>query len=111
MRYAAKWLGLVAATAVMVPFAEISGFFKEPGDLMPAALAQSAEERKAEAGRLLDQGVEQFNVSQFREALRSWEQALEIYREIEDRDGEGRALGNLGIAYGSLGDYRQAIDF
>ncbi|MBD2428162.1 CHAT domain-containing tetratricopeptide repeat protein [Phormidium sp. FACHB-1136] len=111
MRQAAKWLGLVALTTVLVPFAGNPGFFKETRVLMPAALAQSTEARKAEADRLLDQGVEQYNVSQFREALQSWEQALAIYRDIQDRGGEGAALGNLGNAYDSLGDYHQAIDF
>jgi CHAT domain-containing protein/tetratricopeptide (TPR) repeat protein len=119
MRYGLKWLGLVAVAAVVVPLAEISGFFKEPGDLMPAAMAQSAEARKAEADvlraseaeRLFQQGIEQYNRSQAREAIQSWEQALTIYREIDDRGGEGNALGNLGLAYDSLGDYRRAIDF
>ena len=32
-------------------------------------------ERKAEAERLLEQGIQQHNISQFREALQSWEQA------------------------------------
>ncbi|MGB7313831.1 MAG: tetratricopeptide repeat protein, partial [Nodosilinea sp.] len=76
-----------------------------------APLLSAAAVREVEAGRLLQQGIQQFNVSQFREALRAWEQALEIYRDIQDRGGEGAALGNLGVAYDSLGDYRQAIDF
>ncbi|MFH7245108.1 MAG: tetratricopeptide repeat protein [Spirulina sp.] len=111
MRQAAKWLGLVALTTVLVPFAEIPGFFKETGNLMPAAMAQSAEDRLAEVDRLLDLGIEQAQVSQFWEALQSWQEALEICREIGYRGGEGRVLGNLGLAYNSLGDYRRAIDF
>ena len=111
MRQAAKWFGLVALTAVLVPFAGNPNFLRETANLMPAALAQSTEARKAEADRLLDQGVRQVNVSQFREALRLWEQALAIYRDIQDRQGEGRVLGNLGSANYILGDYRQAIDF
>ncbi|MEO0406521.1 MAG: tetratricopeptide repeat protein [Cyanobacteria bacterium P01_A01_bin.135] len=66
-------------------------------------------DRKVEADWLLQKGIEQFNVSRFREALQSWEQALEIYQEIGDRQGEGDALGNLGLAYDSLGQYQQAI--
>ncbi|MFH7245858.1 MAG: CHAT domain-containing protein [Spirulina sp.] len=111
MRYAAKWLGLVAATAVMVPFAEIPGFSKEPWDLMSLAMAQSAADQQAEADRLLQQGIEQYNRSQFREAIQSWEQALTIYREIGDRQGESSALGSLGVAYAGLGQYERAIDF
>jgi CHAT domain-containing protein/peptide methionine sulfoxide reductase MsrA len=67
--------------------------------------------RKAEADRLLPQGIEQFQSSQFEAALKSWEQALIIYREIKDRKGEGNALGNLGAAYRALGNYVKAIDY
>ncbi|MBD2093475.1 CHAT domain-containing protein [Microcoleus sp. FACHB-1515] len=76
----------------------------------PPALAQTVSDRKAEADRLFQQGIQQHRVSQFREALQSWEQALSIYREIGNRQGEGNALLSLGIAYFSLGQYQQAID-
>ena len=109
MGYGLKWLGLVVAA--VLPFAEIPEVFKESWDLLPAAMAQSIEARTAEADRLLNQGAQQFSVSQFRAALQSWEQALTIYRDVQDRGSEGTALGNLGIAYYSLGNYRQAIDF
>jgi CHAT domain-containing protein len=74
-------------------------------------LAQTVDARRDEADRLLDQGVEQYQTSQFTAALQSWEQALKIYGEIKDRAGEGKALGNLGIAYDSLGNYQKAIEF
>jgi len=66
---------------------------------------------KAEADRLLEQGNQQNAISQFREALQSWEQALTIYREIGYRQGETASLGNLGNAYRSLGQYQKAIAF
>ncbi len=74
-------------------------------------LAQTGNQRKTEAERLLHQGVEQFQTSQFTAAIQSWEQALIIYREIKDRQGEGSALNNLGNVYKSLGDYPKAIDY
>jgi CHAT domain-containing protein/tetratricopeptide (TPR) repeat protein len=77
----------------------------------PQALAQSTDTRKAKADRLLQQGIQQAQTSQFQAALQSWEQALTIYREIKDRSNEGAALGNLGNAYYSLGDYAKAIDY
>ncbi|MEW6499611.1 MAG: tetratricopeptide repeat protein, partial [Cyanobacteriota bacterium] len=64
-----------------------------------------------EADRLLQQGIEQFQTSQFEAALQSWQQALTIYREIKDRLGEGNALGGLGLAYSFLGDYAKAIEY
>ncbi|MGJ5675312.1 MAG: tetratricopeptide repeat protein [Nostochopsis sp.] len=74
-------------------------------------LGQTTDARKAEAARLLQQGGKQFQASQFTTALQSWEQALQIYREIKDREGEGAALGNLGNAYGALGNYPKAIEY
>ena len=79
--------------------------------LMPSVMAQSVDTEKAEADKLLQQGIQQFQVSQFREALQSWEKALKIYREIKNRQGEAVSLGNLGNAYHSLGQYKKAIDY
>ena len=66
---------------------------------------------KAEADRLLKQGEQQLKISQLREALQSWEQALTIYREIGYRQGEGGALCNLGLVCNFLGQYDKAIEF
>ncbi|MGB7891042.1 MAG: CHAT domain-containing tetratricopeptide repeat protein [Microcoleus sp.] len=75
------------------------------------ALAQTQAQRKAEADRLLDQGLQQYEISQFQAALQSWQQALIIYREIKDRQKEGNALACLGIAYDNFGDYAKAIEY
>jgi CHAT domain-containing protein/tetratricopeptide (TPR) repeat protein len=67
--------------------------------------------RKAEADRLFEQGNQEYKISQFREALQSWEQALTIYRDIGNRQGEANSLGNLGSAYQALGQFDKAIEF
>jgi CHAT domain-containing protein len=67
--------------------------------------------RKAEAERLFEQGNQQAIISQFREALHCWEQALTIYREIKNRQGEAASLGHLGAAYQSLGQFHRGIEF
>jgi len=59
----------------------------------------------------MQQGIQQYQTSQLRAALNSWEQALQIYRAIKNRHGEGWALGNLGAAYHFLGNYAKAIDY
>ena len=74
-------------------------------------LAQTPEQQKAQADQLLEQGIQQFDTSQFEAALQSWQGALIIYQKINDRQGEGAALGNLGIAYESLRDYTKAINY
>lgn len=69
-------------------------------DGLPAVaqtVAQTTEQRKAEAERLFEQGNQQYQVSQFAAALKSWQQALAIYRDLKNRRSEGNALGSLGL--------------
>ena len=46
-----------------------------------------------------------------REQIRWLEIALAAARRLQDRQGEGNALGNLGLAYTDLGETRSAIQF
>ncbi|OKH36912.1 Fis family transcriptional regulator [[Phormidium ambiguum] IAM M-71] len=75
------------------------------------ALAQTPEARKAEADRLFQQGIQQFNTSKFEAALQIWQQALIIYREIKDQNNEGKVLRNLGVVYLYLGNYPRSIEY
>ncbi|MEH2033518.1 MAG: tetratricopeptide repeat protein [Nostoc sp.] len=79
--------------------------------LSTSAQAQTSQGPKAEADKLLQQGIQQLNTSQFGAALQSWQQALKLYQQIKDRQSEGKALGNLGLAYLSLGNYAKAIEY
>ncbi|MBM0745673.1 DUF3856 domain-containing protein (plasmid) [Phormidium sp. CLA17] len=74
-------------------------------------VAQTNPDRKTEADRLLQQGRQQLQTSQYEAAQQSCQQALEIYRALKDRNGEAKALNNLGIAYSSLSQYDQAITY
>ncbi|GDZ95509.1 TPR repeat-containing protein [Planktothrix agardhii CCAP 1459/11A] len=65
------------------------------------------EQKKAEADRLFNQGIEEYYRSQYRQGLQSWQH----YQEIRDRQREGVALGSLGNVYNFLGQYQQAIDY
>ena len=38
-------------------------------------------------------------------------QQLSFAKEVGDRAGQGRAYGNLGIAYACLGQFQQAIEY
>jgi CHAT domain-containing protein/lipopolysaccharide biosynthesis regulator YciM len=76
-----------------------------------SAQAQTTQARKAEADRLFNQGNQQYQISQFEAAFQSYQQALNIYREIKFRQGELWALGSTGRAYNSLGKYDKAIEF
>ncbi|MFM7875887.1 MAG: tetratricopeptide repeat protein [Microcystis panniformis] len=100
--YALLTLSLVATVSLPVVNGKLSS-------LVPAVVAQNTNARETEADRLFRQGLQQFQNNQFREALQSWEKALQIYREIKDRPGEAISLGNLGLAYYSLGQHQLAL--
>ena len=100
MRHSLCCLALLALSAtVLVSWPET----------VPAVLAQPTDARKAEADRLLQQGQDQYKVSQFQAALESWQQALTLFRTVNDRKGELKALNNIGIIYQAFGQYQQAI--
>ena len=108
-----RWigLGLVGAIALGVGGGAIAVEPRVVQGELDVELAQAnRDDQKREADRIFKQGIQQFQTSQFREALQSWETALELYRELGDRQGEATSLGNLGLAYRSLGEYKQAID-
>ncbi len=92
-------------------FCLLSVAFYIPPHFSLPVVAQTTDARQAEGDRLMRQGSQQYQTSQLRAALNSWEQALQIYRALKNRLGEGRALGNLGNAYRSLGDYAKAIEY
>jgi CHAT domain-containing protein/uncharacterized protein HemY len=97
---------LMFAVASTLPLGETT-----PTILSAMAQTTTNQQRKAEADRLLQQAVQQYRQSQFREALRNLEQALVIYREIGDRKGEGGTLMGIGNVYNNLGEYPKALDF
>jgi CHAT domain-containing protein len=78
---------------------------------VPQALAQNPADLTVEAYQLFQKGFGQYQISQYEVALQSWQQALAIYREIKNREGERKVLGNLGLAYRALGNYAKAIEF
>ena len=46
---------------------------------------------------------------QFDKAIEHYDQALVVSREINNRQGEGASLSNLGNAYSSIGQFDKAI--
>jgi len=75
------------------------------------SLSSTGNSRKKDAERLLDQGIQLYRTSRYREAIQAFESALGIYREIKDLNGEATSLLALGGQYESLGQYQKAIDF
>src|SRR5919202_2445506 len=74
-----------------------------PDSLFPA-IAQTTDAREAEADRLMQQGIQEYQTRQFPAALNSLQQALQIYRALKNRRGESGALVYLGFTYIYLGN-------
>ena len=99
-------------------FCLLSVAFYIPPHFSLPVVAQTTDVSQAEGDRLLRQGLQQYQTSQFQAALNSWQQALQIYRALKNRQGEGAVLTNLGAVYYSLGNtylslgnYAKAIEY
>ncbi|MFB2837874.1 tetratricopeptide repeat protein [Floridanema evergladense] len=88
-------LSVLAAVVVVEHFSISQGKFI----LNSAVVAQTSINQKAEADRLLQQGNQQYQKGQFPDALKSFEQALNIYRQIGDRQNEATTLIKIGDTY------------
>lgn len=73
------------------------------------SVAQTENELKNQAEQLFQRGLRQFNIRQYSEALKFWQQALDIYQTIGDHQGQSSVLGNIAIIYDIRGKYQQAI--
>ena len=51
------------------------------------------------------------SLGDFRDAIEFFQQGLAFAKEVGDKESEGRAYGNLGIAYNYLYDVSKAVDF
>ena len=96
---------------VFVALTGILGMVSPPDLALMTAQAQTNQDRKAEADRLLDLGIKARRASQYQNAIESDLKALAICRELKDRDCEGRAYNGLGLGYDYLGQYDKAIEF
>ncbi|MBD2327351.1 CHAT domain-containing protein [Alkalinema sp. FACHB-956] len=102
LNFVLAFLSIVAVSEGL-PIAKLFG--------TPPVIAQTVDGRKAEADRLLNQGIQLYENDQLNAAIPPLQQALALYRQIKDRNGERRSLGNLGFIYTKLGQYAQALDF
>ncbi len=97
--------GIILSTSVSVNLSI-------PFSLTNEVLAQTTvNPRKAEADKLFQEGNKLYSSSQYSAALKSWEDALKIYKEIRDRAGESGSLGSIGNVYHSLGEHQKALDY
>lgn len=71
---------------------------------------RSITQRREEADRLLQQGIQHLNNSRPNKAEQSLKNSVRLYRQIKDQLGEAQALISLGQANLGLGNSTQAIE-
>ncbi|MBD2128996.1 tetratricopeptide repeat protein [Microcoleus sp. ZQ-A2] len=109
MHYRLKSLSLATATLLLSLFTPLLPLTLKFEPL--AAQAQTTQDRKAEAQRLNQEGLQLVNKGQFREALEQFQKALVIVKEIGERLSEGQILDNIGDVYRNLEQYPKALEF
>lgn len=60
--------------------------------------------------QLSESGSKLYSRGEFIKALQSFQQAKDIYQNINDSEGEAMSLGNMGNCYRFLGDYEKAFE-
>jgi tetratricopeptide (TPR) repeat protein len=99
----------VILVTLLLSFA-VTGEFKALANLT-LAQAQTAENQKDQADRLVTEGKEKLKQKQFQQALEAFEKALAIYRQAKNRKGEGDTLYNIGDVYYDQAKFAKAIEF
>ena len=79
--------------------------------LVQSSSTENQDNRQAEANNLLNQGIEQYKARQFTAAIKSWQQALILYQQLQNQEKETSVTELLGLAHQALGNYNQAINY
>ncbi|MGB7442512.1 MAG: tetratricopeptide repeat protein [Coleofasciculaceae cyanobacterium] len=108
MRLRSGLLGII--TLLAATGGVFTANFPAPFSVLPV-MAQDATEQKAEAERLLDQGIKQLEDEQFQEASQSFQQVLEIYRELGDRSQEAEITLEIGVSYSEVEQNTPALEY
>ena len=75
------------------------------------AQAQTAQNQKNEADRLLTEGKQKLKQNQFQAALEEFEKALALYQQAKDRKSESDTFYSIGDVYYAQTEFSQAIAF
>lgn len=70
----------------------------------------SAHYQSAEYMRVMKTGDEEYKLSEYNEALTAYQQAADVFQEIQDQSGKAVALTVLGDVYSRLSDYVKASE-
>jgi adenylate cyclase len=73
-------------------------------------LAEAIEYRPGLALALKHMGIGYYLQGNYLEAVRTWREAMAVFKEIGDKTGEANILSNMGAAYFNQGDEANSLD-
>ncbi|NET90722.1 MAG: tetratricopeptide repeat protein [Kamptonema sp. SIO1D9] len=103
--------GILGIVLLSESFAATPGQFSP---IFPEFLAQQPQNATQAAERAYQEGMQLFRqgtAESLTEAISKFEQALQLYRAVEDETWEATTLLVLGRTYDSLGQKQQALDY
>lgn len=102
---------LVAARVILGNTYRDAGEYDRASAIYAQALETATEKRDAprQVRILLETGTLRLRTSLFREAREDFLRALKLSRSIGDREGECRALNNLGLVEWNMGNYGTSL--
>ncbi|MBD2390665.1 DUF2225 domain-containing protein [Aphanizomenon flos-aquae] len=77
-------------------------------------IAQSPAATKKNAERLLEEGMtlyQQGSAESLRQAIQKWQEALSLYRVVNDKKNEANTFVWIGFVYNNLGEKQKALDY
>ena len=77
--------------------------------LLSQSIFESSKIQEAE--ELYNQAIDQYSKGEYKNAILSFQKALEIYRKIKDRKNESQVLSDLGGIYQKLRKNSEALEF
>lgn len=105
-------LHLVSLSFASVLLSLTSALISPSLSLSPLGVpAQTTQARKAQADRLLREGIYRYAGDNYERALKSFAEALSIYQAIGDKAGIGETLYYLGRVYHDQEEYEPALNY
>jgi CHAT domain-containing protein/lipopolysaccharide biosynthesis regulator YciM len=104
----------ISSTILITLFATVSipfTVYSATANLATQPSVSAQDSRKTQADQLVKQGIEQYQKGQIEAAIGFWQQALSLYQQLQDRQGESTTLKYLGATYLVLNNYTKAIEF
>lgn len=110
MNFQLKYIVLITSSLLLS--VAVPSLSKTGETLISQAFAQTqtSDNRKVEANKLFQEGVQQYRRGEYPKALQTYQRVLEMRRQMGDKAGIGQTLNNIGLIYNGLQQNDKALE-